>query len=202
MNNAQIFIVMGPSGVGKTVIGHALLRRFKRLKKIVTYTTRTPRPNEVNNVDYHFVSPTEFTQKIQRGDFIEHATVHGDSYGSAWADLNELQAQGISALFIIDIQGAKILKKKLRRAVTIFIEADTLDALRARISRRRSNETLEQIERRMQTARRELAQKNWANHLVINRQGHRQEAIQAVAQLIKGHMYPRQMRGRTVVLKA
>ena len=186
---AQIFIVMGPSGVGKTVIGHSLLRRFKRLRKIVTYTTRAPRPGEVNHRDYHFVSSNEFERKVRADDFIEHAVVHGDYYGSAWADLEVLQRQGISALFIIDIQGAKILKKKLRQAVTIFIEADDLRALRARIARRRSSETQEQIERRMETARRELAQKHWAQHVVTNRQGQRAEAIQTVAGIVKRYMY-------------
>lgn len=190
MKNSHIFIVMGPSGVGKTVIGHALLRRFKRLKKIITYTTRKPRPGETNHVDYHFVTPQVFERKVANGDFIEHAIVHNDSYGSAWEDLRILQSQGISVLFIIDIQGAKILKKKLRDAVTIFIEADTLDALRHRIERRRSNESDEQIECRMQTARRELSQKNWATHLVTNKQGRRQDAIQNVAKIVKHYLYP------------
>lgn len=181
---------MGPSGVGKTVIGHALLRRFKRLKKIVTYTTRTQRPNEVDHVDYHFVTPAEFENKVAQGDFIEHAVVHGDQYGCAWEDLRQLQAQGISVLFIIDIQGAKIFKRKLKDAVTIFLAPDTMDSLRTRISRRRSNESPEQVERRMETARREMAQKDWAGHVVVNRQSHRTEAIREVAKIVKGYMYP------------
>ena len=185
-----IFILMGPSGVGKTVIGHALLRRFKRLKKIVTYTTRPQRPRETNHIDYHFVSPQEFERKVATGDFIEHAAVHGDQYGSAWHDLDALRNAGNSALFIIDIQGAKIFKRKLKDAVTIFWAPDSLESLRARISRRRSNESREQVERRMETARREMAQKDWAQHVVVNNQGRRGDAIQRVAQIMKSHMYP------------
>lgn len=190
MTKSQIFILMGPSGVGKTVIGHALLRRFKRLKKIITYTTRAQRPGEENHVDYHFVSTADFERKIAAGDFIEHAVVHGDQYGSAWEDLKLLQQQGISVLFIIDIQGAKILKRKLRDAVTIFLMPDSMDSLRSRIERRRSKETPEQVERRMQTARKEMSQKDWATHVVYNQQGHRAEAIRAVAKIVKGYMYP------------
>ncbi|MCX6781323.1 MAG: guanylate kinase [Candidatus Magasanikbacteria bacterium] len=190
MAQAKVFIIMGPSGVGKTVIGHALLRRFKRLSKIVTYTTRTQRPGEVDHIDYHFVTPREFERKVAAGDFIEHATVHGDSYGSAWEDLKRLAQQGISTLFIIDIQGAKILKKKIRDAVTIFIAPDNMNSLRVRLARRRSNETQEQVDRRMETARREMAQKDWAEHMVINRQGQRMEAIRAVAKIVKEYMYP------------
>ena len=190
MSAPHIFILMGPSGVGKTVIGHALLRRFKRRKKIITYTTRTARPGEVDHVDYHFVTPEIFARKVTASDFIEHAVVHGDSYGSAWEDLEQLQRQGISVLFIIDIQGAKILKRKLKNAVTIFLMPDSMDSLRARIERRRSKETSEQVERRMQTARREIAQKDWARHVVFNKQGARQVAIAAVAKLVKGYMYP------------
>lgn len=181
---------MGPSGVGKTVIGHALLRRFKRLKKIVTYTTRKQRPGEVNHVDYHFVTPAEFERKVAADDFIEHAVVHGDSYGSAWDDLRRFQQEGISVLFIIDIQGAKIFKRKLKDAVTIFLMPDSMDSLRSRIERRRSKETPEQVERRMQTARREMAQKDWARHVVCNKQGERAEAIRMVAKIVKGYMYP------------
>ncbi len=190
MTKSQIFILMGPSGVGKTVIGHALLRRFKRLKKIITYTTRAQRPGEENHVDYHFVSTAEFERKVASGDFIEHANVHGDQYGSAWEDLKSLQQQGISVLFIIDIQGAKIFKRKLRDAVTIFLMPDSMDSLRSRIERRRSKETPEQVERRMQTARKEMSQKDWATHVVYNQQGHRTEAIRSVAKIVKGYMYP------------
>lgn len=190
MTKSQIFILMGPSGVGKTVIGHALLRRFKRLKKIVTYTTRAQRPGEIDHVDYHFVTPEEFARKAASGDFIEHAVVHGDSYGSAWHDLQTLQQQGISVLFIIDIQGAKIFKRKLKDAVTIFLMPDSIETLRSRIERRRSKETPEQVERRMQTARKEMSQKDWARHVVYNQQNQRQEAIRAVAKIVKGYMYP------------
>ena len=190
MSESHIFILMGPSGVGKTVIGHALLRRFKYLRKVITYTTRLQRPGEVNHVDYHFVTPEIFAGKVAAGDFIEHAVVHGDSYGSAWKDLEMFQHQGISVLFIIDIQGAKILKRKLRNAVTIFLMPDSLDALRVRIERRRSKETAEQVERRMQTARQEIAQKDWARHVVYNKQDARQAAIGAVGKIVKGYMYP------------
>lgn len=180
-----IFILIGPSGVGKTVIGHALMRRFKRLRRMVTYTTREPRPDERDGVDYYFVKPAAFARKVAAGDFIEHATVHGDSYGSSWAELRRLQEQGISVLFIIDIQGAKLLKKKIRDAVTIFVQADSFGALRTRLQRRRSNEAPEQIERRLQTARAEMGQKRWAAHVVTNRQGARARAVDEIAKIMK-----------------
>ncbi len=186
-----IFIITGPSGVGKTTIAHALLRRFKWLQKVTTHTTRTPRPGEIDGRDYHFVTPVEFEKKIKANEFLEHATVYGDSYGTAWKDVDAVANAGHAALFVVDVQGAKTLKRKLKTASLIFLAPDSLQSLRTRIGRRRSNETPEQLERRMKTATDEMASQGNADHIILNRQGERPLAIRAVAHVLKSKMQGR-----------
>lgn len=180
-----IFILTGPSGVGKTMVARALLRRFKRLKKVITHTTRTPRVGERDGHDYWFVSREQFEKKLATGVFFEHAQVYGDLYGSAWSDLAALQRAGFAALFVIDIQGARTVKKKLCGAFVIFLTPDSLISLRKRIALRHSNETREQLERRLQAAAGEIKQQRLASHVIVNHQGQRGAAIAQVMKIIK-----------------
>ena len=183
-----IFVITGPSGVGKTTIAHALLRRFRRVRKVITHTTRLPRAGEVDHRDYHFVTHEEFNRKKVSGDFLEYAEVYGDQYGTAWKDVEDVQNQGNAALFVVDVQGARTLKKKLKGAVLIFLAPDSIESLRARIGRRRSNESPDQLERRMNSAAQELASQHIADHIILNRQGERMMAIRAVAHVFKNRM--------------
>lgn len=183
-----IFIITGPSGAGKTMVAHALLRRFKRLKKVITHTTRAPRVGEVDGRDYRFVTRQQFEKKLAANEFFEHALVYGDLYGSAWSDLNALQESGNAALFVIDVQGARTLKKKLRGARVIFLAPDSLASLQKRIAQRRSSETPDQLARRLTAAAEEMKQRRIANHVVVNRQGQRGEAIAKVMKIIRGSL--------------
>ncbi len=180
-----IFIITGPSGVGKTMVAHALLRRFKRLKKVITHTTRAPRAGEIDGCDYRFVSRAQFEKKLAAHEFFEHANVYGDHYGSAWADLAHLQKTGYAPLFVIDVQGARTLKKKLNGACIIFLAPDSFESLRKRIAARRSSETPEQLARRWGAAADEMKQQRIATHVVINRQGQRGATIARVMKIIR-----------------
>lgn len=186
--SAHIFIITGPAGVGKTTVAHALMRRFRRLKKIVTYTTRLPRPGEVQHRDYHFVSRAAFEKKLAARDFFEHAVVHGDLYGNAWADLKRVQAEGHAVLFVVDPHGARTLKKKLRGSVVIFLVPENFEVLRRRLARRRTTESPEHIVERLKTAHRELRQQHIAHYIIVNRQGDRHATENAVARIVRREM--------------
>ena len=113
---ALLFVISAPSGAGKTTLVDRLCNEFSRLQRAITCTTRPPRPEETNGVDYHFFTREEFERRARSGDFLEHALVHGHCYGSLHQPVVEALASGRDVLMNLDVQGAASVRAALDRA--------------------------------------------------------------------------------------
>ncbi|HEY3378268.1 MAG TPA: guanylate kinase [Armatimonadota bacterium] len=162
-----LFILSGPSGVGKdTVLRYALLR-LEHIRTSVSVTTRTPRPGEVHGVDYFFVSPDDFALMLERGDLLEHAAVHGHFYGTPRGWVTEQLVEGMDVVLEIDVQGALQVKSQFPQAILIFLAPPSWQELARRLSQR-NTEDAETINRRLRNARQELARVDQYEYLIIN----------------------------------
>ena len=162
-----LYIVAAPSGAGKTSLTRALLEREPNLVLSVSYTSRAPRPNEVDGVHYHFVSRAEFEDMVERGEFFEHAIVHGDLKGTARGPVQKTLAQGKDVLLEIDWQGAEQVRKKMADTVSIFILPPSRAELERRL-RSRASDSEETILRRLADARRDLEHAGEFDYVVVN----------------------------------
>ncbi len=161
-----LFIISGPAGTGKTTLVQMLTDAFPRAVRSVTCTTRKPRPGEVNGVDYFFLTEEEFQKKLSAGDFLEHANVFGNLYGTSRALVEKELERGKHVILVIDTQGALQLKDKVD-AIFIFISPPSLEELKKRLYQRRT-ETPELIEKRILWARHELEMISHYDYHVIN----------------------------------
>jgi guanylate kinase len=153
-----IMIISGPAGSGKNTVAERLMAEFPQVKRVITTTSRPPRGQEVDGVDYHFLSPEQFEKDIADGKFYEYAKVHDRYYGTSKKAVLDSLANGDDLILIIDVQGANSWKKIAEnnpeiaeKLTTIFVAPDSIDELRARL-RGRATESEEDIERRMRTA--------------------------------------------------
>jgi guanylate kinase len=153
-----IMIISGPAGSGKNTVAERLMAEFPQVKRVITTTSRPPRGQEVDGVDYHFFSPEQFEKDIADGKFYEYAKVHDRYYGTSKKAVLDSLANGDDLILIIDVQGANSWKKIAEnnpeiaeKLTTIFVAPDSIDELRARL-RGRATESEEDIERRMRTA--------------------------------------------------
>ena len=159
-----LIVVSAPSGAGKTTLCQNVLAANPGIRRAVTCTTRPPRPGETDGVDYHFLSPEAFATRVVNGEFLEHATVYRNQYGTLRSEvLNKLNA-GFDVLLNIDVQGAESVRRMAGQdaelgpaLVTVFLTTATWTELEARL-RGRGTESKEVLETRLQTAREELAQ--------------------------------------------
>jgi len=165
--SGNLFIVTAPSGAGKTSLVGALRAADPQVHKSVSYTTRQPRPGEVNGRDYHFVTPAEFERMLERGEFIECAQVHGNRYGTSHRWVAGQTAQGHDILLEIDWQGAAQVRKLMPEAIGIFILPPSFDALLARLNKR-AQDPPEVIARRLENARAEMAHVVEFDYVIIN----------------------------------
>ncbi|MFZ0995136.1 MAG: guanylate kinase [Candidatus Dormiibacterota bacterium] len=163
----RIVVLSGPSAVGKDTVIEEVLKLAPSLKRPPGYTTRLPRPGEVDGRDYTFVSPETFTAMAAGHQFLETAKVHGNCYGTAKARVDELLAQGWDVLLKPDVQGAALLRDSGIDAIFVFLEPPSREALIER-QIRRGTESPEQLAIRSKDADRELAEANWYHHRVVN----------------------------------
>jgi guanylate kinase len=163
-----LVIVSSPSGAGKTTLTRRLLGEFPNLTFSVSYTTRSIRPGERDGVDYHFVDTATFEGMVERGEFAEHATVHGNNYGTAKAPVDEALRAGRDVIFDVDWQGGRALSAQWPDdSLRVFILPPDLDTLAQRL-RRRATDAPEVIERRLRKAIEELGHFGEYENLIVN----------------------------------
>jgi guanylate kinase len=165
--SGSLFVIVAPSGAGKTSLVDALLQDEPNIRLSVSYTTRTPRAGEVNGREYHFIAPGEFEAMLARHDFLEHAEVYGNLYGTSKRWISEARAGGDDVLLEIDWQGAAQVRKIFADTVGIFVLPPSIDALRERLVTR-GTDAAEVIERRIAGAREEMRHVSEANYVIIN----------------------------------
>jgi guanylate kinase len=161
-----VFVLSAPAGTGKTTLVRMLAQEFSCIYECVSSTTRPPRPGEVDGKDYYFLSKKEFEDKIRQGDFLEYAEVFGYYYGTSQTHVFEQQKMGKHVFLVIDTQGAMQLKKKNFSAVYIFLSPPSLEELRERLTKRKT-ENREAIEKRLSWAKAEIEMMaNYDYHIV------------------------------------
>ncbi|MCJ7705897.1 MAG: guanylate kinase [Desulfobacterales bacterium] len=162
-----IFIISAPSGTGKTTLVRRVMEALPCLRFSVSYTTRPPRANEQEGVDYHFISHDVFMEMIEKDQFLEWAEVLGHYYGTARVDLKALETEGVDLILDIDTQGAKKAKEKLDHVILIFLLPPSIDALKERLMGR-GLDSLERIQFRLAHVKSDIEEAHWYHHIVIN----------------------------------
>jgi guanylate kinase len=163
----RVFVITGPSGVGKGTLIRTLRERVPELELSVSATTRRPRPGETHGVDYHFLTDDEFARRVEAGDFVEHASYSGRRYGTLRSELERRTGEGRPVVLEIEVQGARQVADAMPEAVRIFIAPPSEDALRTRLIGRGTDDP-EQVEARLETAREELLAQREFPHVVVN----------------------------------
>ncbi len=164
----RLVVLSGPSGVGKDTVLRELFRLDPQLRYSVSYTTRSPRPDERDGVSYSFVDAPTFEAMVERGDFLEHATVYGRSYGTSLQRVNEQVSRGDTVVLKIDVQGAARVRQRLGdRALFIFLLPPSTEELHRRLQER-NTEDQRSLEVREATAVQELAEQAKYDHVVVN----------------------------------
>ena len=169
-----LFIISAPSGSGKSTLVHELRSRVADLEFSVSWTTRSPRGSEQNGREYHFTDRVTFEHMVAGGDFLEHAEVFGNLYGTAVQSLREAEARGKDLLLDIDVQGAAQVRQRVPEAVSVFIMPPNKDVLAARLrSRSRAEgvftpETEQIVERRLAQAAREIENYRQYGYILVN----------------------------------
>jgi guanylate kinase len=179
---SRVFVITGPSGVGKGTLIRTLLERVPQLELSVSATTRKPRLGETHGVDYHFLDDAEFERRVRAGDFVEHADYSGRRYGTLRADLEQRLARGVPVVLEIELQGARQIAGTMPEAKHIFIAPPSDDALRTRLIGR-GTDSPEDVERRLATAREELRAQGEFAHVVYN--DRLEDAVAALEEVVR-----------------
>jgi guanylate kinase len=174
---AKVFVITGPSGVGKGTLIEQLLERVPELELSVSATTREPRTGEVDGRDYHFLTPAEFERRVEAGEFLEHATYAGNRYGTLRSTVERALEGGRSVVLEIEVLGAGQIREARPDAVQIFIEPPSPGALRERLVGRETDSP-EEIEKRLSRAEVELEAADDFHFRIVN-----DEVDRAAAQL-------------------
>jgi guanylate kinase len=164
---ACVFVITGPSGVGKGTLIRGLMERLPQLELSVSATTRSPRAGEQDGVDYHFLASEEFERHVRAGEFVEHADYASRRYGTLRSELEERVARGAPVVLEIEVQGARQVRLAMPEAVQVFIAPPSLQALRTRLIGRGTDGS-EEVERRLAVAEQELAARDEFAHVVVN----------------------------------
>jgi guanylate kinase len=164
---AKVFVITGPSGVGKGTLISRLLDRVPDLELSISATTRQPREGEVDGRDYHFLSPEEFDRRVRDEDFLEFATYSGHRYGTLRSEVERRLSAGRSVVLEIEVQGARQVRAAMRESVQVFIAPPEPGVLRERLLARGADSPAA-IDARLEVAEQELAAQDEFRHLVVN----------------------------------
>ena len=169
-----LILISAPSGGGKTTLCQQLLAARPDMTRAITCTTRAPRPGEKNDVDYYFLEESDFQRRVKAGEFIEHAMVFGRSYGLLRSELLDKLRRGKDVLLNVDVQGATTIRAKAQQEpelagalVTVFLTPPSITVLEERL-KKRASDALEEIQKRLGIARKEIAQWKNFDYLVIS----------------------------------
>jgi guanylate kinase len=166
-HQGQIFILSGPSGVGKTTLRRHVLSRYPEMIYSISHTTRHPRTGETAGIDYHFVNTEGFEKGIRQNQWAEWAQVHGNYYGTSADNINQVIRQGQNILLDIDVKGTRQIIRRYPQSITIFILPPSMDELRRRLGAR-GTDSPEVVEKRIRNAAKEIEQKEIYQHVITN----------------------------------
>lgn len=178
----KFIVIVGPSASGKTKLVTELLKKIPGSARLITTTTRERRPGEKD--DYFFISRPEFEKGIAGDTFFEYADVYGNYYGSSRTVLEEFLAKYKYVFAIIDVQGAKTLKTKIKDAVIIFVNPGSTEEINRRLTSERAETSKDELQKRMETVKAELALAPTFDYVVENREGHFEEAVADALKII------------------
>lgn len=182
---ARVFVITGPSGVGKGTLIRGLLERVPQLGLSVSATTRAPRPGERDGLDYHFLSPDEFERRVASGEFVEHAMYSGRRYGTLRSELDRRLAEGEPVVLEIEVQGARQVRAAMPDAVAVFIAPPSIEALRTRLIGR-GTDAPDEVDARLRTAEGELAAQPEFAHVVVN--DRLEDATDQLVRVVRGEL--------------
>ena len=165
--NGCLYVIVAPSGAGKSTLVNALLEREPDVGLSISYTTRPPRPGEQSGREYFFIGKEEFQAMVARGEFLEHAEVYGNWYGTSKHWIEKTRAAGSDVVLEIDWQGARSVKALFPDMTFIYILPPSIEVLRQRLVKR-GKDAKEVIERRLAEAREDLKHVHEADYVIIN----------------------------------
>lgn len=186
----KLFIISGQSGVGKSTILKKILSNHPEFHRVVTFTTRDPRPGEIPGEDHFFVYREKFEEMIKNNEFIEYAQVHNEMYGTPKKQIEDVLKLGKNAIMEIDVQGATNIKKIIPEAVLIFLkyeEGDLNQIIRRRIQndKERGDTPEVEIQRRIESAQKEAKYEKYYDYSVVNPEGQPEKAVAEIEEIIK-----------------
>ncbi len=183
----KLFVLTGPSGVGKTTVAEKLREAIPNLKRLVTCTTREPREGEVDGVHYHFLDKDAFMGLVASGEMFEWDEHYGHLYGSRNTDVDALIAEGGATLIVIDVNGAKTIETARPDAITLFLTAESKEVLVERI-KSRGKWTEADLKKRFEELNAEMAFAKTADHVIENSEGKLEETVDRIRGIFEQEM--------------
>lgn len=185
MRRPRVFVISGPSGVGKDAVIQEMRRQLPDFHYAVTATTRDRRPGEIDGVHYHFMRNDEFEGLVAEGEFLEHAVVYGNLYGVPKQRVRSALSSGQSVVIKVDVQGARTIREIIPQAILIFIAPPSMSELLHRLRDRKSDD-FDVVIRRLNTAMHELTVAREFDYLVFNETDRLNETVESIATIIQG----------------